>query len=122
MNTAGFISGYRGSPLGMVDQQLWKAKKLLERATCASCPRSTKNSAAPPCSARSAWKSDPERTRRRRVRDVVRQGPVAWTARATRCKHGNAHGLPPHGGVLVVAGDDHGCVSSSMPHQSDFRR
>ena len=31
MNTAGFISGYRGSPLGMVDQQLWKAKKLLAR-------------------------------------------------------------------------------------------
>ncbi len=29
LNTAGFVSGYRGSPLGMVDQQLWKAKKLL---------------------------------------------------------------------------------------------
>ncbi|CAB3773102.1 hypothetical protein LMG29542_07099 [Paraburkholderia humisilvae] len=35
-------------------------------------------------------------------------------------KHGNAYGSSPHGGVLVVAGDDHGCVSSSMPHQSDF--
>src|SRR5690606_21332594 len=34
-------------------------------------------------------------------------------------KHGNAYGSSPHGGVLVVAGDDHGCVSSSMPHQSD---
>ena len=34
-------------------------------------------------------------------------------------KHGNAYGASPHGGVLVVAGDDHGCVSSSMPHQSD---
>lgn len=30
LNTAGFVSGYRGSPLGMVDQQLWKAKKLLD--------------------------------------------------------------------------------------------
>jgi len=34
-------------------------------------------------------------------------------------KHGNAYGASPHGGVLVVAGDDHGCVSSSMPLQSD---
>ena len=34
-------------------------------------------------------------------------------------KHGNAYGSSPHGGVLVVVGDDHGCVSSSMPHQSD---
>ena len=34
-------------------------------------------------------------------------------------KHGNAYGASPHGGVLTVAGDDHGCVSSSMPHQSD---
>ena len=34
-------------------------------------------------------------------------------------KHGNAYGSSPHGGVLVVAGDDHGVVSSSMPHQSD---
>jgi indolepyruvate ferredoxin oxidoreductase len=34
-------------------------------------------------------------------------------------KHGNAYGSAPRGGVLVVAGDDHGCVSSSMPHQSD---
>ena len=39
---------------------------------------------------------------------------------ATRIKHGNAYGSSPHGGVLVVAGDDHGCVSSSMPHQSDL--
>ena len=35
-------------------------------------------------------------------------------------KHGNAYGSSPHGGVLVVAGDDHGCMSSSMPHQSDL--
>jgi len=34
-------------------------------------------------------------------------------------KHGNAYGSSPHGGVLVVLGDDHGCVSSSLPHQSE---
>ena len=41
------------------------------------------------------------------------------TVPATPLKHGNAYGSSPTGGVLVVAGDDHGCVSSSMPHQSD---
>jgi indolepyruvate ferredoxin oxidoreductase len=30
LNTAGFISGYRGSPLGGLDQALWKAKKHLK--------------------------------------------------------------------------------------------
>jgi indolepyruvate ferredoxin oxidoreductase len=39
---------------------------------------------------------------------------------ADALKHGNAYGSSPHGGVLVVAGDDHGCMSSSMPHQSDL--
>jgi indolepyruvate ferredoxin oxidoreductase len=34
-------------------------------------------------------------------------------------KHGHVYGSSPHGGVLVVLGDDHGCVSSSMPHQSE---
>ncbi len=47
LNTAGFVSGYRGSPLGMVDQQLWKAKKLLDANDVRFL------SAAPPCSARS---------------------------------------------------------------------
>ncbi|HEX2013331.1 MAG TPA: indolepyruvate ferredoxin oxidoreductase family protein, partial [Roseateles sp.] len=35
-------------------------------------------------------------------------------------KHGNVYGTAPQGGVLVVCGDDHGCVSSSTPHQSDL--
>ncbi len=49
---------------------------------------------------------------------MVRQGPGVDRA-GDALKHGNAYGASPHGGVLVVAGDDHGCVSSSMPHQSD---
>lgn len=60
--------------------------------------------------------SDPRR--RGRVRPLVRQGPGVDRA-GDALKHGNAYGSSPHGGVLVVAGDDHGCVSSSMPHQSD---
>ena len=51
--------------------------------------------------------------------DLVRQGAGVDRA-GDALKHGNAYGSSPHGGVLVVAGDDHGCVSSSMPHQSDF--
>jgi len=69
------------------------------------------------CWARSA--SSPTRAHGRwRVRHVVGKGPGVDRA-GDAIKHGNAYGSSPHGGVLVVAGDDHGCVSSSMPHQSD---
>ena len=62
--------------------------------------------------------TNPEARGRWRVRPLVRQGPGVDRS-GDALKHGNAYGSSPHGGVLVVAGDDHGCVSSSMPHQSD---
>ncbi len=62
--------------------------------------------------------SDPERTAEGVFAMWYGKGPGVDRA-GDALKHGNAYGASPHGGVLVVAGDDHGCVSSSMPHQSD---
>ena len=62
--------------------------------------------------------SDPERTTDGVFALWYGKGPGVDRA-GDAIKHGNAYGASPHGGVLVVAGDDHGCVSSSMPHQSD---
>jgi len=117
LNTQGFISGYRGSPLGMVDQAVWKAGRSSPRPASASCRRSTRNSRRRRCWARSA-SSRIRAHRRWRVRLWYGKGPGVDRA-GDAIKHGNAYGSSPHGGVLVVAGDDHGCVSSSMPHQSD---
>ena len=74
LNTAGFVSGYRGSPLGALDQSLWKAQPFLDRAHIKFQPGLNEDLAAT-----SIWGSQqvnlyPGATLRRRVRDVVRQG------------------------------------------------
>ena len=54
LNTGGFISGYRGSPLGAIDQNAWKAKKHLEKSHIKFVRASTRNWVPPPCGARSS--------------------------------------------------------------------
>ena len=116
--TAGFISGYRGSPLGMVDQQAWKAKKALAAAGVRFLPAVNEELGATAVLGTQRVQSDPERTADGVFAMWYGKGPGVDRA-ADALKHGNAYGSSPLGGVLVVAGDDHGCVSSSMPHQSD---
>ena len=114
----GFISGYRGSPLGMVDQQAWKAAKLLDAAGVKFLPAINEELGATAVLGTQRVESDPERTADGVFAMWYGKGPGVDRA-GDALKHGNAYGSSPHGGVLVVAGDDHGCVSSSMPHQSD---
>src|SRR5450755_1714472 len=114
----GFISGYRGSPLGMVDMQAWKAAKLLDAAGVKFLPAINEELGATAVLGTQRVESDPERTADGVFAMWYGKGPGVDRA-GDALKHGNAYGSSPHGGVLVVAGDDHGCVSSSMPHQSD---
>ena len=119
LNTAGFVSGYRGSPLGMVDQQLWKAQKLLDASGIRFLPAINEELGGTAVLGTQRVESDPERTVEGVFAMWYGKGPGVDRA-GDALKHGNAYGSSQHGGVLVVAGDDHGCVSSSMPHQSDF--
>ena len=118
-NTAGFVIGYRGSPLGMVDQQMWKAKKLLDASDVRFLPAINEELGGTAVLGTQRVEADPERTVDGVFAMWYGKGPGVDRA-GDALKHGNAYGSSPHGGVLVVAGDDHGCVSSSMPHQSDF--
>jgi indolepyruvate ferredoxin oxidoreductase len=118
-HTAGFVSGYRGSPLGGVDQAMWKAQALLDQHRVRFMPAINEELAAASALGTQRVASDPQR----RVEGVYSmwygKGPGVDRAGDT-LRHGNAYGSSPRGGVLVVAGDDHGCVSSGMPFQSDL--
>ena len=117
-NTAGFVSGYRGSPLGGLDQALWKAQPFLDRAHIRFQPGLNEDLAAT-----SIWG-----TQQVNLYPGARYDGVfaMWYGKGPgvdRCgdvfKHANHAGTSKHGGVLVLAGDDHGAKSSTLPHQSD---
>jgi len=118
LNTAGFVSGYRGSPLGMVDQQMWKAKKFLDAARVDFLPAINEDLAATACLGVQRVALDPKRTADGVFAMWYGKGPGVDRS-GDALKHGNVYGSSKLGGVLVVCGDDHGCVSSSTPHQSD---
>jgi indolepyruvate ferredoxin oxidoreductase len=118
-NTAGFVSGYRGSPLGGVDQALWKAQSLLDENKVRFMPAINEELAAAAALGTQRVASDPQRQVEGVFSMWYGKGPGVDRAGDT-LRHGNAYGASPRGGVLVVAGDDHGCVSSGMPFQSDL--
>ncbi|MFC4667301.1 indolepyruvate ferredoxin oxidoreductase family protein [Seohaeicola nanhaiensis] len=118
LNTAGFVSGYRGSPLGGVDLEMWKNKDRLDQAKIVFQPAVNEDLGATLVLGSQQAVLDPKAEVEGVFAMWYGKGPgVDRSGDALR--HGNAYGSAPKGGVLVVAGDDHGCVSSSMPHQSD---
>ena len=119
LRTAGFVSGYRGSPLGGVDQEMWRAAKRLEAAGVRFQPAINEDLAAAAVLGTQRVEGDPARTVDGVFALWYGKGPGVDRA-GDALKHGNAYGASPNGGVLVVAGDDHGAVSSSMPFQSDL--
>ncbi len=118
LNTAGFISGYRGSPLGGLDEALWKAKKHLEAHHVKFQPGINEELAAT-----AVWGSQQVEQVGASNYDGVFSLWYGKGPGVDRCgdvfKHMNFAGTSRHGGVLLVAGDDHGAYSSTLPHQSD---
>ncbi|MEM7321131.1 MAG: pyruvate ferredoxin oxidoreductase, partial [Pseudomonadota bacterium] len=118
LNTAGFVSGYRGSPLGALDQELWRARKRMDEARIKFLPAVNEDLGATAVLGAQQAVLDPDCDVEGVFSMWYGKGPGVDRS-GDALKHGNAYGTEPKGGVLVVAGDDHGCVSSSMPHQSD---
>ncbi|HEY8569023.1 indolepyruvate ferredoxin oxidoreductase family protein [Microbulbifer sp.] len=119
LNTATFISGYRGSPLGGYDQQLSRAKKLLSEYNIRFVPGVNEELAAT-----SVWGSQQVGLFEGAEVDGVCgiwYGKTPGVDRSCDAfRHANAAGSSPKGGALIIAGDDHGCKSSSYPGQSEF--
>jgi len=118
LNTAGFVSGYRGSPLGGVDLEFWRARDRMKDAGIDFMPAVNEDLGATAVLGAQQAILDPDCEVEGVYSMWYGKGPGVDRS-GDALKHGNAYGSAPKGGVLVVAGDDHGCVSSSMPHQSD---
>jgi len=119
LDTGGYISGYRGSPLGTYDQQLTQAKRFLDAHNIVFQPGVNEDLAAT-----AIWGTQQAHLSGEGKYDGVfaiwyGKGPgVDRSGDAFR--HGNLAGTAPHGGVLVLMGDDHTCESSTTAHQSEF--
>ena len=118
LHTAGFVSGYRGSPLGGLDEAYWKAEKHLARHHVRFQPGVNEDLALT-----SVWGTQQVKLIGSSRYDGVfglwyGKGPGVDRS-VDVMKHMNHAGTAKHGGVLVVAGDDHGAYSSTLPHQSD---
>lgn len=118
LNTAGFVSGYRGSPLGGFDLELWKAKKHLAAAAIQFQPGLNED-----LGATMVWGSQQTNLFPGAKYDGVFSMWYGKGPGVDRCgdvfKHGNAAGTSRFGGVLALAADDHACRSSTLPHGSE---
>jgi indolepyruvate ferredoxin oxidoreductase len=118
-DTAGYISGYRGSPLGAFDQQLLRASPHLDAHHVRFNPGVNEDLAAT-----AIWGTQQAHLKGEGIYDGVfgmwyAKGPgVDRSGDALR--HANLAGTAPLGGVLALLGDDHTCESSTTAHQSEF--
>jgi indolepyruvate ferredoxin oxidoreductase len=118
LNTACFISGYRGSPLGGLDKSLWDAREYLKQNHIHFQPGVNEE-----LGATAVWGSQQANLFPGARYDGVfamwyGKGPGVDRS-GDVFKHGNSAGVSKHGGVLLLAGDDHGCKSSTIAHQSE---
>ncbi|NML42746.1 indolepyruvate ferredoxin oxidoreductase family protein [Ramlibacter sp. G-1-2-2] len=119
-NTAGFISGYRGSPLGGYDQALWKARKYLQAQNIVFQPGVNEELAATAIWGTQQLGFAPAGSNKFDGVFGIWYGKGPGVDRCSDVfKHANMAGTTPWGGVIAVAGDDHVAKSSTAAHQSD---
>ena len=119
LNTAGYVTGYRGSPLGAVDQQFQRAAQHLQRHNVVFQSGLNEELAATAC-----WGTQQAEMRGEGKYDGVfsiwyGKGPGVDRA-GDAFRHANFAGTSKHGGVLALMGDDHVAESSTTAHQSEF--
>ncbi|NGO52852.1 indolepyruvate ferredoxin oxidoreductase family protein [Mesorhizobium camelthorni] len=119
LSTAGFVSGYRGSPLGGLDLQLWKAKRQLADANIVFQPGLNEELAATAC-----WGTQQTELLGEGKYDGVfsvwyGKGPGVDRS-GDVFRHGNLAGSSKRGGVLALMGDDHMAESSTNAHATEF--
>jgi indolepyruvate ferredoxin oxidoreductase len=118
-NTACYVTGYRGSPLGGVDQAMWQARKFLKKQHIHFQPGVNEDLAAT-----AVWGTQQLDL----FGDSNYDGVFSmWYAKGPGVdrsgdvlRHGNLAGAAKYGGVLLLAGDDHTCKSSTTAHQSEY--
>jgi indolepyruvate ferredoxin oxidoreductase len=119
LNTAGYVTGYRGSPLGTLDQQFQRASSIIAASDVKFHPATNEDLAAT-----ALWGTQQAELRGEGRFDGVfgmwyGKGPgVDRSGDAFR--HANFSGSSRHGGVLALMGDDHTAESSTTAHQSEF--
>ncbi len=119
-HTAGFISGYRGSPLGGYDQALWKASKYLKAQNIVFQPGVNEELAATAIwGTQQLGFTDPATHKFDGVFGIWYGKGPGVDRTSDVFKHANMAGTTPWGGVVAVAGDDHVSKSSTAAHQSD---
>ena len=119
LHTAGYVTGYRGSPLGALDQQLALARSQLEASSIKFLPAVNEDLAAT-----AVWGTQQAGWRGDGLYDGVfsmwyAKGPGVDRS-GDPLRHGNLAGTSANGGVLILMGDDHVCESSTTAHQSEY--
>ncbi|MGA7250528.1 MAG: indolepyruvate ferredoxin oxidoreductase family protein, partial [Pseudolabrys sp.] len=119
LNTAGYVTGYRGSPLGGLDQQFIRAARQLAAADIKFQAGLNEDLAAT-----ALWGSQQAELRGEGNFDGVfgmwyGKGPGVDRS-GDVFRHANLSGTSKHGGVLALMGDDHTAESSTTAHQSEF--
>lgn len=119
LNTAGFVSGYPGSPISALDTEMKRAERFLKEHHVEFQPGLNEDLAAT-----AVWGTQQVNSFRGARYDGVF---AMWFGKGPGVDrtgdvfvHGNTAGTSPHGGVLAIAGDDHAARTTTTPHQSEL--